>query len=362
MDEHDGQDTGLKHGLITHSVIGCAFEVINELGTGFLESVYEKALLLALRQKGLSVICQHPIKVMFRGECVGDFYADIFVEGKVIVELKAVKAIAPEHQAQVINYLNATGIEVGLLISFGNPKLEYKRFTRSKDYKHATTDPQTRSLDDQTVVGIDVGAEKKGFHAVALRNGAFATKASTNPAEIMEWCREQNGTIVAVDAPCGWSQSDPCRRAERELKLDGKRLFAFATPTRTKAHENKTGFYDWIFNGEKLYQQLAPHFPLFEGSRPEGPASFETFPHAIACALAGKIIPASASERRKLLTERGYDASPLLNDDFVDAALCALAADAFRQGRTQHFGRKNEGFIIVPDWSQRVATASNLEG
>jgi GxxExxY protein len=117
-------------------VIGCAFEVINELGVGFLESVYEKALRLALWQKGLSAVSQHPVKVMFRGECVGDFCADIFVEEKVIVELKAVKAIAPEHQAQIINYLNATGIEVGLLINFGNPKLEYKRLTRGKDHIH----------------------------------------------------------------------------------------------------------------------------------------------------------------------------------------------------------------------------------
>ena len=68
----------------------------------------------------------------FRGECVGEFYADLFVEEKVIVELKAVKVIAPEHQAQVINYLNATGIEVGLLINYGQPKLEFKRFTRTK--------------------------------------------------------------------------------------------------------------------------------------------------------------------------------------------------------------------------------------
>ena len=127
---------GLKHEEITKTIIGCAFEVINELGTGFLESVYEKALLLALRQRSLSAIAQHPVKVMFRNECVGDFYADLFVAGKVIVELKAAKAIAPEHQAQVINYLNATGIEVGLLINFGNPKLEYKRFTRRKDVKH----------------------------------------------------------------------------------------------------------------------------------------------------------------------------------------------------------------------------------
>ena len=142
MDKQDGQDSGLKHEQITKSVIGCAFEVINELGAGFLESVYEKALLLALRQKGLSAISQHPVKVLFRGECVGDFYADIFVEEKVIIELKAVKAIAPEHQAQIINYLNATGIEVGLLINFGNPKLEYKRFTRSKNVNMDKQDRQ----------------------------------------------------------------------------------------------------------------------------------------------------------------------------------------------------------------------------
>ncbi len=136
MDKQDRQDIGLKYEQITNGVIGCAFEVINELGAGFLESVYENALLWALQQKGLSAISQYPIKVTFRGHCVGDFYADIFVEEKVIVELKAVKAIAPEHQAQIINYLNATGIEVGLLINFGNPKLEYKRFTRNKDFKH----------------------------------------------------------------------------------------------------------------------------------------------------------------------------------------------------------------------------------
>ncbi|MEI7470265.1 MAG: GxxExxY protein [Chloroflexota bacterium] len=125
----------MKHEEITKAVIGCAFEVINELGVGFVESVYENALLLALRQKGLVVTAQYPIKVFFRGERVGDFYADLLVEHKVIIELKAVKALAPEHQAQIINYLNATGIEVGLLINFGNPKLEYKRFTRSKDFK-----------------------------------------------------------------------------------------------------------------------------------------------------------------------------------------------------------------------------------
>ncbi len=141
MDGQDMQDSNLKHEELTRIIIGCAFDVINELGAGFLESVYEKALLLALRQKGLSVRSQHPIKVMFRKECVGDFFADLLVEDKILIELKAVKAIAPEHQAQIINYLNATGIEIGLLINFGTPKLEYKRFTRTKNHDQNPVNP-----------------------------------------------------------------------------------------------------------------------------------------------------------------------------------------------------------------------------
>ena len=135
MDIQDLQDdslSDLQYGEITEKIIGCAFEVIKELGAGFLESVYEKALTIALREKGLRVQCQQPLNVHFRQQVVGEFYADLVVEGKVIVELKAVKAIAPEHQAQIINYLKATGIEVGLLINFGSPKIEYKRFARRK--------------------------------------------------------------------------------------------------------------------------------------------------------------------------------------------------------------------------------------
>ena len=136
MDGQDGQVKSLKHGDISEAVIGCAFEVINELGSGFLESVYEKAMILALRERGLAANGQYPINVAFRGQCVGEFYADILVQGVVLVELKAAKSLAPEHQAQVINYLKATGIEVGLLINFGAPKLEYKRFTRTKESKN----------------------------------------------------------------------------------------------------------------------------------------------------------------------------------------------------------------------------------
>ena len=130
----DERDSGLKYGSITKAILGCCFDIIKELGSGFLESVYEKSLFLALKHNGLAVTSQHEIKVFFRGEPVGLFYADPFVEGKVIIELKAAKAIASEHEAQIINYLNATGVEVGLLINFGNSKLEYRRFTRRKDY------------------------------------------------------------------------------------------------------------------------------------------------------------------------------------------------------------------------------------
>ncbi|NCO33622.1 MAG: GxxExxY protein [Armatimonadetes bacterium] len=115
---------------LTGKVLEACFEVINELGLGFLESVYEKALLIALQQKGLSVGAQVPLKVTFRGHVVGDFFADVLVEDKVIVELKAVRELLPEHQAQVINYLKATGTEGGLLVNFGRPKLDFKRLHR----------------------------------------------------------------------------------------------------------------------------------------------------------------------------------------------------------------------------------------
>jgi len=120
----------MLHADITEKIISAAFDVINELGAGFLESVYERALLVALKEKGLSAQSQVPLKVMFRGQSVGDFIADIIVEGKVLLELKAGKSLSAEHQAQTINYLKATGIELGLLINFGNAKLEFRRLYR----------------------------------------------------------------------------------------------------------------------------------------------------------------------------------------------------------------------------------------
>jgi GxxExxY protein len=118
---------GMLHEQLTGKILEASFEVIRELGAGFLEGVYQNALLIALRQKGIQAEARVPLLVRFRGEVVGEYYADLLVESKVIVELKAVKALAPEHQAQLINYLKATGIEVGLLINFGRPKIEYRR-------------------------------------------------------------------------------------------------------------------------------------------------------------------------------------------------------------------------------------------
>ncbi|RMG34557.1 MAG: GxxExxY protein [Methanobacteriota archaeon] len=116
----------LKHHQLTELILKGFYEVYNELGRGFLESVYENALALVLKGYGLKVECQKPITVYFRGQIVGDFRADIVVNDSVIVELKAVKAIDPAHVSQLLNYLKATDIEVGLLLNFGD-KPEFKR-------------------------------------------------------------------------------------------------------------------------------------------------------------------------------------------------------------------------------------------
>jgi GxxExxY protein len=112
---------------ITENVIGCAYRVGNILGRGFLEKVYENALKLELTRKGLSVSQQHPVTVLYEGQNVGDYYADLLVENEVVVELKAVKEMDNAHFAQCLNYLKATGMKVGLLINFGGLRVEVRR-------------------------------------------------------------------------------------------------------------------------------------------------------------------------------------------------------------------------------------------
>src|SRR5438552_17839712 len=122
----DTDKHGFKHSEITDKIIKVFFEVYNELGHGFLESVYERSLEIALNFLGLRVVRQIEIPVWFRGKPVGDFTADVLVEDCVLLELKAARALDSSHQAQLLNYLRATEIEVGLLLNFGL-KLEFKR-------------------------------------------------------------------------------------------------------------------------------------------------------------------------------------------------------------------------------------------
>jgi GxxExxY protein len=112
---------------LTERIIGCAMKVSNTLGCGFLEKVYENALVYELRKQGFEAVPQKPITVYYDGKPVGYYNADILVENKVIVELKAVKEFDKSHHIQLLNYLKASRLKSGLLFNFGNPKLDYKR-------------------------------------------------------------------------------------------------------------------------------------------------------------------------------------------------------------------------------------------
>ena len=113
---------------LTYQINGAIFEVNRELGAGFLEKVYENALLIELANKGLEAENQVPIKVGYKGKEVGEYYADIVVEHQVILEVKAVDSLQKVHEAQLLNYLKATGYKIGLLVNFSHPKAEIRRF------------------------------------------------------------------------------------------------------------------------------------------------------------------------------------------------------------------------------------------
>ena len=111
--------TTLKHSEITEKIIGVFYDVYNELGYGFLESTYAAAMILALEQDGLSAARQVAVPVWFRGRKIGPYFADLIVERCVVLELKAARTIEPAHEAQLLHYLRATDVEIGLLLNFG---------------------------------------------------------------------------------------------------------------------------------------------------------------------------------------------------------------------------------------------------
>ena len=138
-ERHDIQDE-LLYFDITQKILKCCFEVINTLGTGFLESVYKNALIISMTNAGLNVITNRSFEVKFLNRKVGVFIPDLIVNDVVVVELKCCEYLLPEHQAQLINYLSVTNLGVGLLINFRRKKLEYKRSYRAY--------PATCDLDD----------------------------------------------------------------------------------------------------------------------------------------------------------------------------------------------------------------------
>ena len=124
----------LLHEEITDVTLKCFYDVYNELGYGFLETVYENALAIEIRNAGLSCLQQFSIPVYFKDHIVGNYFADLFVADKVLIELKAAESICEEHELQLLNYLKATNIEVGLLLNFGK-KPQFKRKVFSNNYK-----------------------------------------------------------------------------------------------------------------------------------------------------------------------------------------------------------------------------------
>jgi predicted nuclease with RNAse H fold len=198
------------------------------------------------------------------------------------------------------------------------------------------------------VVGVDVGGPKKGFHAVALREGhIFDTCVTLDAGEVVAWCRRLDASTVGIDAPCCWSCTGRARPCERALAAEG--LHAFATPGRAVGERHR--FYRWMRNGAELFRLMTPYYRLFDGRMSESsPVCFETFPHAVACALAGKILPAKQkrTDRPRLLREAGFSIDSLVNIDLVDAALCALAAHHLLNVTFKTYGDAEGGFIVVP--------------
>jgi len=130
----------MKKEDLTHQIIGCAYQVYNILG--FLESIYQKAMLIELENNKLKAESEKPLKVYYNGHVVGDFCVDIFVEDEIVVELKSVENLSKPHEVQLVNYLNGLQKEIGLLINFGPTGVEVKRKYRQPEKQDSYPSPQ----------------------------------------------------------------------------------------------------------------------------------------------------------------------------------------------------------------------------
>ena len=204
-----------------------------------------------------------------------------------------------------------------------------------------------------TVVGIDVGGTRKGFHAVALRDGAYAGQlASHGVQELANWCLvAMCASVIAIDAPCRWSSDGRARPCERALMHQG--IFCFATPSREEAEQHPSGYFDWMRRGADLYEALEDSHPLLTSLPSTGQrCCFETFPHAITWHLRNGEAKARQKrpQRTALLAQAGITTAPLTSIDWIDAALCALAAHRVASGAAcLAFGEPDTGLIVVPE-------------
>ena len=121
----------MEYEELTHKIIGAAYQVFNQLGFGFLESVYKKAMIIELMKDSLKVESEKQLTVYYDNQIVGDFYVDLFIENEIIVELKSVKNLSKEHEVQLVNYLNGLRKDIGLLINFGPSGVEVRRKYRA---------------------------------------------------------------------------------------------------------------------------------------------------------------------------------------------------------------------------------------
>ena len=204
----------------------------------------------------------------------------------------------------------------------------------------------------QNVAGIDVGADKKGCNLVVLRGTTvLCSIAGARPEDVVEHCLAYDVIAVGVDAPGKWRIHGGARQAEREMARSG--ISCFSTPSRENASANTTGFYSWMFCGERVYQALASSYPLLQtASYSSGRCSFETFPHAITAALSGQGMASArenATQRRLVLETAGIATATLTSIDALDAGLCALTAAYLLNGRCHVYGNQADGLIHVPE-------------
>lgn len=202
------------------------------------------------------------------------------------------------------------------------------------------------------VAGVDVGGSRKGFHAVALNAGQYHDRfASRDANQVVRWCVETIGAaVIAVDAPCRWSLTGKSRLAERELHAQG--ISCFFTPTRESAREHPKNNFGWVFSGQAVFAGLEKTHPLCRAVPGAGEkCCLETYPHAVTWHLRGGSADAKQkrAQRIELLKRHVIATEKLTNNDWRDAALCALVAHRAANGDTlKAFGDAQTGQIIVP--------------